>query len=100
MLLLLHSFHMDAGKLCQQAITDLWGSQVFLDISWVFPIECIYELDMLLRDASIYKLPRVLSSLVAQMVKNLLAVQETQAPSLGQEDPLEKGMATYSSILA
>ena len=34
------------------------------------------------------------------MVKNLLAVQETQLRSLGQEDPLEKGMATHSSILA
>ena len=33
------------------------------------------------------------------MVKNLPAVQETQVQSLGQEDPLEKGMATYSSIL-
>ena len=40
------------------------------------------------------------ASLVAQMVKNLPAMQETQVPSLGQEDPLEKGMATYSSILA
>ena len=37
---------------------------------------------------------------VAQTVKNLPAMQETQVPSLGQEDPLEKGMATYSSILA
>ena len=35
----------------------------------------------------------------AQMVKNLPAMQETQVRSLGQEDPLEKGMATYSSIL-
>ena len=34
------------------------------------------------------------------MVKNLPAVQETQVGSLGQEDPLEKGMATQSSILA
>ena len=34
------------------------------------------------------------------MVKNLPAVQETQVRFLGQEDPLEKGMATYSSILA
>ena len=34
------------------------------------------------------------------MVKNLPAVQETQVPSLGEEDPLEKGMATHSSILA
>ena len=40
------------------------------------------------------------SSLVPQMVKNLPAVQETQVPSLGWEDLLEKGMATYSSILA
>ena len=37
---------------------------------------------------------------VAQMVKNLSATQETWVQSLGQEDPLEKGMATHSSILA
>ena len=40
------------------------------------------------------------ASLVAQMVKSLPAVQETQVQSLGGEDPLEKGMATHSSILA
>ena len=34
------------------------------------------------------------------MVKNLPGMQETWAQSLGQEDPLEKGMATHSSILA
>ena len=34
------------------------------------------------------------------MVKNLPAMQETQVPSLGQEDPLEKVMANHSSILA
>ena len=34
------------------------------------------------------------------MVKNLPAVQETRVRSLGQEDPLEKEMATHSSILA
>ena len=39
------------------------------------------------------------ASLLAQTVKNLPAMQETQVPSLGQEDPLEKGMATLSSIL-
>ena len=38
--------------------------------------------------------------LVAQMVKNLPAVQETQVQSLGWEYPLEKGMATHSNILA
>ena len=41
-----------------------------------------------------------LASLVTQMVKNLTAVQDTWVQSLGQEDPLEKGMATHSSILA
>ena len=39
-------------------------------------------------------------SLVAQTVKNLPAVWETQVWFLGQEDPLEKEMATHSSILA
>ena len=40
------------------------------------------------------------ASLVAQLVTNLPAMQETQFPSLGQEDPLEKGMAVQSSSLA
>ena len=40
------------------------------------------------------------ASHVAQWVKNLPAVQETQVRSLGQDDPLEKKMATHSSILA
>ena len=40
------------------------------------------------------------NSLVAQMVKNLPAMQETQVQSLAQENPIEKGMATYSNILA
>ena len=40
------------------------------------------------------------ASLVAQMVKNLPAMQETQVRFFGQEDPLEKEMATHSSILA
>ena len=40
------------------------------------------------------------TSLVAQSVKNLPAVQETQARSLGWEDPLEKEIANHSSIVA
>ena len=40
------------------------------------------------------------ASLVAQMVKNLPVVQETQVQSLDREDPLQKGRATHSSILA
>ena len=38
--------------------------------------------------------------MVAQTVKNLLAMWETQVRSLDQEDPLEKGMATHSNVLA
>ena len=37
---------------------------------------------------------------MAQMVKNLPAMQETQVQPLGWEDPLEKGLGTHSSILA
>ena len=37
--------------------------------------------------------------MTAQLVKNLPAMQETSVRSLGWEDPLEKGMATHSSIL-
>ena len=40
------------------------------------------------------------ASLVAQLIKNLPAMQETWVLSLGQKDPLEKGMVTHSSILA
>ena len=42
----------------------------------------------------------IISSLVAQMVMNPPAVEETWVQSLGWEDPLEEGMATHSSILA
>ena len=42
----------------------------------------------------------LLTSLVGQLVKNLPAVQEIPVQSLGLEDPLEKEMATHSSILA
>ena len=41
-----------------------------------------------------------MSSLVAQLIKSLPAMQETWVQSLGQEDPLEKEMATHSSIPA
>ena len=40
------------------------------------------------------------ASLMAETVKNPPAVQQMPVPSLGQEDPLKKGMATHSSILA
>ena len=47
-----------------------------------------------------YPLEYSWASLVAQLVKNPPAIQETWVRSLGWEDPLEKGMATHSSILA
>ena len=47
---------------------------------------------------AVYIIRQVLQ--VAQMVKNLPAMQETLVRSLGQEDPLEEKMATHSSILA
>ena len=47
-----------------------------------------------------YPLQYSWASLVAQMVKNLTAMWDTWVQSLGWEDPLEKSMATYSSILA
>ena len=46
------------------------------------------------------EIEEVRASLVAQSVKNPPAVQETQVWSLSREDPLEKEMATHSSILA
>ena len=51
-----------------------------------------------------YEIPKAFdilwASLVAHMVKKLPAMQETQVQSLGEEDTLEKGVATHSSILA
>ena len=47
-----------------------------------------------------YPLQYSWASLVAQLVKNPPAMQEIWVQSLGWEDPLEKGMATHSSILA
>jgi len=41
-----------------------------------------------------------MASLVAQMIKNLLAMQDMQVRSLGWEDPPEKGMTNHSSILS
>ena len=43
---------------------------------------------------------KIWAPLVAQLIKNLPAMRETWVQSLGWEDPLEEGVATYSSILA
>ena len=51
-------------------------------------------------EGKVYPLQYSWASLVAQLVKNLPAMQETWVQSLGWEDPLEKGKATHCSILA
>ena len=58
--------------------------------------ECIHELDVYVLISKTV----TWASLVAEMVKNLPAMQETRVQSLGGEDPLKKGMANHSSILA
>ena len=58
----------------------------------------IFELYMQLTFAALILF--LLASAVTQMVKNLPAMPETQVQSLGQEDPLDKGMATCSSVIA
>ena len=61
--------------------------------------DSIYGLGRSAREAVGYPLQYSWASLVAQLVKSLLAVWETWVRSLVWEDPLEKGKATYSSIL-
>ena len=54
--------------------------------------------DLNIKKGNVYQFWR--ASLIAQLVKNLLAMQETWVQFLGWEDPLEKEMAIHSSILA
>ena len=49
--------------------------------------------------SAIREIKQLISTLVAQLAKNLPAMQETWVQSQGLEDPLEKGMATHSTIL-
>ena len=68
-------------------------------IKW--PVKICYKLKGIKNrevDSDIKEVPR--ASLVAQLVKNLPTMRETWVRSLGWEDPLEKGKATHSSILA
>ena len=61
-----------------------------MNVSYIFSLEKL----------KLFMIRILRASLVAHMVKNLPAMQETWIRSLGQEDPLEKGMATHSNILA
>ena len=74
----------------------IWLNRILEDSSTYF---CIQLICFCLRNMKFW--PHMdMASLVAQMVNNLPIMQETWVQSLDQEDPLEKGMATHSSILA
>ena len=58
-----------------------------------------YNIKKGINNPSTQELKDLWASLVAEMIKNLPGMQKTQVQSQGQEDPLEKGMATHSGIL-
>ena len=66
------------------------GVKILFNKSKIICLKKINQLDI----------PFPWASLMAQLVKNLPAMQETRVQSLGWEDPQEEGMATHSSILA
>ena len=73
-----------------ETVCSCWGSaKVFQDLVWCVSLYYLLSFPFFL----------IKSSLVAQLVKNPPALQETQIQSLGQDDPLERGKATHSSIL-
>ena len=80
----------DSGRQRSLACFSLWGGKEW-DMTWQCNINKI--------EANVLPM-RFVASLVAQVIKNLPAIQETTVQSLGQENPLEKGMVTHSSILA
>ena len=80
-------------------ISHLWASLVSQLVKKIDP-HLISESGRSTGERIGYPLQYSWPSLVAQLVKNPPAIQETWVQSLGWEDPLEKGMATHSSILA
>ena len=91
--------YLDAKKFASEIyvqfyVESVWKSRGLLYQNWLYrPTLEVYLLQN-------FKLTLEGSSLVAQTVKNLPAMQETQVQPLGLEDPLEKEMANHSSILA
>ena len=80
-----------------------WLLVLYLDRRWERVKPCFISdiaASFLCIDIIFNRFPGNRASQVARMVKNLPVMQETTVRSLGWEDPLEKGMATHSSILA
>ena len=69
-------------------------------MTWIMSEDLRYNMVTIFDNTVLYNWNLLTTSLVAQMVKNLPVMQETWVWSLGWEDPLEKGLATHSSILA
>ena len=95
-----NSFHLLATKI----EVDLYPQMLteFSNMS-LYQRKQVVEIHMWYKQASLKRRiqkPSYTNTLMAQMVKNLCTMQETQVQSLGWEEPLEKGMATKSSILA
>ena len=82
----------------------LWQRNAALPASWLslFPVHTVFLQNKIPRWKHSYYVLNLTArtSLVAQTVKNLPAMQETRARSLGREDPLEEEMTTHSRILA
>ena len=65
------------------------------------PRRCCWDIEIVSSEGIfVIYLPFSWASLVAQMVKNLPEMQETHVQSMGQEEPLEKGMTTHSNSLS
>ena len=95
-----NSFHLLATKI----EVDLYPQMLteFSNMS-LYQRKQVVEIHMWYKQASLKRRiqkPLYTNTLMTQMVKNLRTMEETQVQSLGWEEPLEKGMATKSSILA
>ena len=89
----MHSYHPEGGKGAQCPFSECFS--LLLSSR-----NCLVRSPSQLRFHHFGPSSFIEASLVAQMIKNLLAIQETQFWSMGWEDVLERGMATHSSVLA
>ena len=99
----LHAHCSKCSQLLHNCIYKTWGERARPVPSWLIcssPTDSIGILTCRFWKISTIVLPNLWTSLVVQMVKNLPSMWEALVWSLGPEEPLEKGIATHSSILA